>query len=66
MVNSDAEKRIPVVEMLKGGKVTGSISTNKANGESLIPKRCPGNDVIRSVSLCAHTHNCSSKYGFDY
>uniref|UniRef100_A0A6N2MM19 Uncharacterized protein n=1 Tax=Salix viminalis TaxID=40686 RepID=A0A6N2MM19_SALVM len=45
MVISDAEKRIPVVEMLKSGKVTGSISTNMANGESLITKRCPGNDV---------------------
>ncbi|KAJ6748179.1 hypothetical protein OIU79_029328 [Salix purpurea] len=66
MVISDAEKRIPVVEMLKSGKVTGSISTNMANGEPLITKRCQGNDVIRSDSLCAHTHNCSSKYGFDY
>ncbi|KAJ6748168.1 hypothetical protein OIU79_029320 [Salix purpurea] len=27
MVISDAEKRIPVMEMLQSGKVTGSIST---------------------------------------
>ncbi|KAJ6748150.1 PENTATRICOPEPTIDE REPEAT-CONTAINING PROTEIN [Salix purpurea] len=49
MVISDAEKRIPVVEMLKSGKVTGSISTNMANGESLITKRCPGNDILNFV-----------------